>query len=87
MKQYPAVLRERLLRFVDAGHSHAEAVRTFGVSLRSITRWRSQQAATGNLASQPRPGRTGSFRPTSASRNSSASTLAVCSAPRIACSR
>jgi transposase len=57
MKQYPTVLRERLLRFIDAGHSHAEAARTFGVSLRSITRWR-QQAATGDLAPQPRPGRT-----------------------------
>jgi transposase len=56
MKQYPVVLRERLLRFVDAGHSHAEAARTFGVSLRSITRWR-QQAATGDLAPKPRPGR------------------------------
>ena len=56
MKQYPAVLRERLLRFVDAGHSQAEAARTFGVSLRSIGRWR-QQAAAGDLAPQPRPGR------------------------------
>jgi transposase len=58
MKQYPAVLRERLLRFVDTGHSQAEAARTFGVSLSSIARWRTQQAATGDLASQPRPGRT-----------------------------
>ncbi len=56
MKQYPAVLRERLLRFVDAGHSQAEAARTFGVSLRSIARWR-QQAATGDLAPKPRSGR------------------------------
>jgi len=56
MKQYPAVLRERLLRFVDAGHSQVEAARTFGVSLRSITRWR-QQAGTGDLAPKPRPGR------------------------------
>ncbi|MBA2520684.1 MAG: transposase [Chloroflexia bacterium] len=58
MKQYPAVLRERLLRFVDAGHSQAEAARTYGVSLRSITRWREQQATTGDLTPQPRPGRT-----------------------------
>src|SRR5688572_30646003 len=58
MKQYPAVLRERLLRFVDAGHSQAEAARTFGVSLRSISRWRAQQVATGNLGAKPRPGRT-----------------------------
>jgi transposase len=57
MKPYPAVLRERLLRFVDAGHSQAEAARTFGVSLRSISRWR-RQAATGDLTPKPRPGRT-----------------------------
>jgi len=57
MKQYPAVLRERLLRFVDAGHSQAEAARTFGVSLRSIARWR-QQATTGDLTPKPRSGRT-----------------------------
>ena len=58
MKPYPAVLRERLLRFLDAGHSQAEAARTFGVSLRSITRWRTQHATTGALAPKPRPGRT-----------------------------
>jgi transposase len=58
MKPYPAVLRERLLRFVDAGHSQAEAARIFGVSLRSISRWRAQQEATGDLAPKPRPGRT-----------------------------
>ncbi len=57
MKQYPAVLRERLLRFVGAGHSPAEAARTFGVSLSSIARWRTQQAATGELEAKPRPGR------------------------------
>lgn len=58
MKQYPAVLRERLLRFVDAGHSHAEAARTFGVSLSSIARWRAQAAADGDLTPRRRPGRT-----------------------------
>ena len=57
MKQYPAVLRERLLRFVDAGHSQVEAARTFGVSLSSIARWRAQQEATGALAPKPRFGR------------------------------
>jgi transposase len=58
MKPYPAVLRERLLRFVDAGHSQAEAARTYGVSLSSIARWRAQQAETGDLAPRARPGRT-----------------------------
>ena len=57
MKPYPAVLRERLLRFIDAGHSQAEAARTFGVSLSSIARWQAQQAATGELGPKPRSGR------------------------------
>ena len=65
MKPYPAVLRERRLRFVDAGHRQAEAARTFGVSLRSISRWR-QQAATGDLAPKPRPGRTPRIGPAQA---------------------
>ena len=56
MKQYPTVLRERLLCFLDAGHSHAEAARTFGVSLSSIARWR-QRAAAADLAPSTRPGR------------------------------
>ena len=57
MKQYPAVFRERRLRFLDAGHSQAEAARTFGVSLRSIARWRAQRETTGDLAPQSRAGR------------------------------
>lgn len=67
MKQYPAVLRERLLRFVDAGHSHAEAARTFGVSLSSIGRWREQGETTGDLAPRPRPGRRPRIGPDQAS--------------------
>ncbi len=58
MEQYPPVLRERLLRFLSAGHSHAEAARTFGVSLSSVARWRGQQARTGDLTPKRRPGRT-----------------------------
>jgi transposase len=58
MKQYPTVLRERLLRFVDAGHSQAEAARIFGVSVRTVSRWRRQQAISGDLDPRPRPGRT-----------------------------
>jgi transposase len=66
MKQYPAVLRERLLRFIDAGHSQAEAARTFGVSLSSIDRWQAQQAATGEVTPRVRPGRTPRIGPAQA---------------------
>ena len=77
MKHYPAVLRERRLRFVDAGHSQAEAARTFGVSLSSVAaRWR-QRAATGDLAPQPRPGR----RPRSGRDQTAALEAQVAAAP------
>lgn len=65
MKQYPTVLRERLLRFVDAGHSQAEAARTFGVSVRTVHRWRAQQVS-GDLAPRTRPGRTPRIGPAQA---------------------
>lgn len=66
MKQYPTVLRERLLRCVDAGHSQAEAARIFGVSVRTVSRWRAQQQATGELAPRVRPGRTPRIGPAQA---------------------
>ena len=66
MKQYPAIFRERLLRFIDAGHSAAEAARIFGVSLSSIARWRTQQHASGDLTPRPRPGRTPRIGPAQA---------------------
>ncbi len=57
MKQYPADFRERLLRAIDAGLARAEAARLFGVSERTIQRWRARRRDTGGAAPKPRPGR------------------------------
>jgi transposase len=57
MKQYPADLRDRLLRALDAGLAQAEATRTFGVSDRTIRRWRRRRRETGSVAATPRLGR------------------------------
>ena len=56
-QQYPADLRERLLQAQDAGRSAAEIERTFGVSARTLRRWRQWQRERGSLATQPRAGR------------------------------
>lgn len=56
MKQYPADFRDRLLRALDAGLAQAEAARTFGVSDRTIRRWRRQRRETGAVAPKPRAG-------------------------------
>jgi transposase len=58
MKQYSADLRERLLWAIDAGLSHAEAARLFGVSTTTIKRWKRRRRDNGSVAAQVRPGRT-----------------------------
>jgi transposase len=57
MNQYPADFRDRLLRALDAGLARAEATRTFGVTDRTIRRWRQRHCETGSMAPMPRPGR------------------------------
>lgn len=57
MKQYPADFRDRLLRALDAGLARAEAVRTFGVTERTIRRWQQRRRASGTAAPTPRRGR------------------------------
>ena len=56
-RQYPADLRERLLAAQDAGLAAAEIERTFGISARTLRRWRQWQRERGSLATQPRAGR------------------------------
>ena len=43
MKAYSQDLRERVLRAVDLGHSRAEIVQLFGVSLATIKRYLKQR--------------------------------------------
>jgi putative transposase len=57
MKQYSADVRERLLRALDAGLAQAEATRTFGVTDRTIRRWRQQRREIGTVAPRRRLGR------------------------------
>lgn len=57
MQEYPADLRERLLQAQDAGLTAAEIARTFGVSERTLRRWRQWRRERGSLATQPRSGR------------------------------
>jgi transposase len=55
-KQRSADLRERSLVALDAGRAPAEVAQLFGVSPRTLRRWRQQRAA-GPAAPKPRPGR------------------------------
>ena len=57
MKQDPADFRDRLLRAIDAGLARGEAARRFGVSERSIQRWRRRRREGVGVAPAPRPGR------------------------------
>jgi transposase len=53
---HPAALRERLLAALDAGLPEAEAARAFGVSRRSLRRWRAWRRERGGLVDRPRGG-------------------------------
>ena len=57
MQQYSVDLRERLLGAIDAGLSHAEASRLFGVGTSTITWWVQQRRDTGTVAPKARSGR------------------------------
>jgi transposase len=56
-QQYPADLRERLLAAQDAGLRAAEIAHSFGISQRSLRRWRQWRRDRGTVATQPRAGR------------------------------
>ena len=55
--RYSADLRERLLAALDAGLPRAEVERSFGISRRTLERWRAWRRTRGSLADRPRPGR------------------------------
>ena len=56
-RPYSADLRERLLQAMDAGLPAAEIARAFGISPRSLRRWRQWARERGGVATKPRPGR------------------------------
>jgi transposase len=56
-QQDPADLRERLLGAQDAGLTAAEIERTFGISARSLRRWRQWTRERGGATNRPRSGR------------------------------
>lgn len=58
MQQYSADTRTCVLRALDAGRSPAVATRTFGVSERTLRRWRQERRQTGQTAPRARVGRT-----------------------------
>jgi transposase len=57
MKQYPTDLRERLVGALDAGFRPTEAAQYFGVTTRTMARWRQRRRLAGSAAPLPRTGR------------------------------
>src|SRR5215207_5357107 len=55
--EYSEELREQVLLVADAGRSAAEIARRFGISRRSLTRWRQWRRERGSVATKPRSGR------------------------------
>src|SRR5215208_469610 len=55
--EYSEELRERVLQAADAGLSAMEIARSFGISRRSLTRWRQWRRERGTVATRPRSGR------------------------------
>jgi len=60
MKAYSVDLRERIVKFVQAGNSKAEAARRFNVCWRTARRY-CKAVREGRLAPKPRPGRKRKF--------------------------
>jgi transposase len=55
-RAYSLDLRERALRALDAGLAAAEIERTFGISQRTLFRWKAHRAAGRSLAPRTSPG-------------------------------
>ena len=50
---YGMDLKERVVNFVNAGHTQEEARLTFNVGITTIKRWKSQFAQRGSLENKP----------------------------------
>ena len=55
--EYSEELREQVLQAADAGQSAAQIARSFGLSRRSLARWRQWRRDRGTVATKPRSGR------------------------------
>jgi transposase len=62
-RAYSLDLRERALRALDVGLAAAEIERTFGISMRTLHRWRMRQAAGDDLRPRTSPGRPPAIAP------------------------
>ena len=51
-KPYSEDLRGRVIRYIDSGHTKAEASRMFSLSYRTVERWLNQYRATGKIAAK-----------------------------------
>jgi transposase len=51
-KPYSEDLRSRVIRYIDSGHTKAEASRMFSVGYRTIERWLNRYRATGKVAAE-----------------------------------
>lgn len=51
-KPYSEDLRNRVMLYVESGHSKAEASRLYAVSYRTIERWINQYHATGKISAK-----------------------------------
>jgi transposase len=54
---YPVGLRQEIVTAVDGGMPHAEAAKTFGVSIATVERYVRQWRSVGHVAPRPRPPR------------------------------
>lgn len=53
VRPYSLDLRERVVRWVEAGHSVREVAATFGVSVSSVVRWSQRKRQVGSAAAKP----------------------------------
>jgi transposase len=53
VKPYSLDLRERVVRWVEAGHPVRQAAETFGVSVSSVVKWSQRKRQTGSAAAKP----------------------------------
>jgi transposase len=53
VKPYSLDLRERVVRWVEAGHPVREVAETFGVSVSSVVKWSQRKRQTGSVAAKP----------------------------------